>query len=97
MQNINIQPCACRLRKSVEQGQGKQRLQTWQHLLLGGISGGVAASVTMPLDYVKTATQCGSPLGVRELVRLTLREKGLKGLFAGMVCSPCVSTRDIPL
>lgn len=69
----------------MEQRQGKQRLQTWQHLFLGGISGGVAASVTMPLDYVKTATQCGSPLGVRELVRLTLREKGPQGLFAGMV------------
>ena len=79
--------CVCRLRKMVEQRQDTQRLRTWQHLLLGGISGAVAASVTMPLDYIKTATQCGSPMGAKELVRLTLREKGVRGLFAGMVRS----------
>ena len=62
-----------------------RQLRTWQHLLLGGVSGAVAASATMPLDYIKTAMQCGSPLGVKELVRLTLREKGASGLFAGMV------------
>ena len=64
---------------------GEERLQTWQHVVLGGLSGAAAASVTMPLDYVKTATQCGSPLGTRELLRLTLREKGPRGFFAGMV------------
>ena len=28
---------------------GEERLRTWQHLVLGGLSGAVAASVTMPL------------------------------------------------
>lgn len=81
----------------MEQRQGEQRLRTWQHLLLGGVSGAVAASVTMPLDYVKTATQCGSPLGVWELVQLTMREKGPRGLFAGMVRSHgwCPSPRAL--
>ncbi len=64
---------------------GEDRLRTWQHLVLGGLSGGVAASVTMPLDYVKTATQCGSPMGVRELLEMTLKEKGPRGFFRGWV------------
>jgi len=75
----------CRLRKVVGARRGEDRLRTWQHLVLGGLSGGVAASVTMPLDYVKTATQCGSPMGVRELLEMTLKEKGPRGFFRGWV------------
>ena len=66
---------------------GEERLRTWQHLVLGGLSGAVAASLTMPLDYVKTATQCGSPMRVHELLETTLREKGPRGLFRGWVRS----------
>ena len=76
---------AIRLRKVVGAHRGEERLRTWQHLVLGGLSGAVAASVTMPLDYVKTATQCGSPMRVRELLEMTLREKGPRGFFRGWV------------
>ena len=69
---------------------GEQRLRTWQHLVLGGLSGAVAASATMPLDYVKTAMQCGSPMRVHELLEMTLREKGPRGLFRGWVSSGMV-------
>ena len=75
----------CRLRKVVGAHRGQERLRTWQHLVLGGLSGAVAASVTMPLDYVKTATQCGSPMRVGELLEMTLREKGPRGFFRGWV------------
>ena len=74
-----------RLRKVVGAHRGEERLRTWQHLELGGLSGAVAASVTMPLDYVKTATQCGSPMRVRELLEMTLKEKGPRGFFRGWV------------
>ena len=76
---------AIRLRKVVGAHRGEERLRTWQHLVLGGLSGAVAASVTMPLDYVKTATQCGSPMRVGELLEMTLREKGPRGFFRGWV------------
>lgn len=33
-----------------------KKLQTWQHLVLGAISGGLAATATMPLDVTKTVS-----------------------------------------
>ncbi len=32
----------------------------WQHLLLGGVSGAVASTITMPLDVVKSTLQCAT-------------------------------------
>lgn len=63
----------------------RKRLQTWEHLVLGGLSGTIAATATMPLDYAKTTIQCGSGHQLGKVLSETLREQGPQGLFAGMV------------
>jgi len=69
----------------VSQQRGGKKLQTWEHLVLGGFSGAVAAIVTMPLDVIKTTIQCGSQYGsTKEALIAVYQEKGVKGLFAGM-------------
>lgn len=62
-----------------------KKLQTWQHLVLGGLSGAMAATATMPLDVTKTALQCGNDNSVRGILSDIVRDKGVSGLFAGMV------------
>ncbi|CAD7700020.1 unnamed protein product [Ostreobium quekettii] len=74
-----------RLRVSLERHRKKRKLQTWEHLILGGACGACAAVLTMPLDVAKTTMQCGrtkAPL-IQALTN-TLRDKGVKGLFVGM-------------
>ena len=57
--------------------------------MLGGLSGTIAATATMPLDYAKTTIQCGSGHQLGKVLSETLREQGPQGLFAGMVsCHP---------
>ena len=57
--------------------------------MLGGLSGTIAATATMPLDYAKTTIQCGSGHQLGKVLSETLREQGPQGLFAGMVsCYP---------
>jgi solute carrier family 25 S-adenosylmethionine transporter 26 len=74
-----------------------KKLATWQHLVLGGISGALAACTTMPIDVLKTQMQCGGPEAVRLGFVGTLKEivsaKGPSGLIAGMVCSVCLFFR----
>lgn len=36
---------------------GRDELASWQHMLLGGISGGIGPCVNNPLDVVKTRLQ----------------------------------------
>eukprot|EP01023_Acetabularia_acetabulum_P019850 TRINITY_DN20212_c0_g1_i3.p1 TRINITY_DN20212_c0_g1~~TRINITY_DN20212_c0_g1_i3.p1 ORF type:complete len:375 (-),score=47.57 TRINITY_DN20212_c0_g1_i3:1117-2241(-) len=58
-----------------------KKLQTWQHLLLGGISGAVAGIVTNPMDVMKCSIQTASvkmPLHV--MAPELIRKQGL-GLF----------------
>jgi len=50
-------------------------LQPWQHLLIGGISGGFGPTVNNPLDVVKTRIQ-------RQVIHPT-HEPKYKGLFQG--------------
>ena len=76
--------CMCRLRQ-VFQKKGSPKLETWQHLVLGGLSGASAALATTPLDLIKTRLQVGSAGSVRQAVALTVQEQGPKGLFAGLV------------
>ena len=65
------------------------KLRTWEHLLLGGLSGATAASATMPLDFAKTVLQTGtSSQPIQAVFATQLREKGVGGLFAGMVRAP---------
>lgn len=61
-----------------------QKLATWEHLLLGGLAGAVAACVTMPLDFVKTRQQCGAPGSLASLVRGVVATEGVAGLFQGL-------------
>lgn len=66
------------------------KLATWEHLLLGGMSGAVAAAATCPLDALKTAQQVvvGSavpPRGALGTLRTTVAASGPGTLFVGMV------------
>lgn len=74
-----------RLRHMVAERRVNKKLQTWEHLVLGGFSGAVAAIVTMPLDVVKTTIQCGTRKGsTGAALKWIYQEKGIKGLFKGM-------------
>ena len=76
----------CRLRRAVEGRRGRPKLYTWEHLLLGGLSGACAASATMPLDLAKTTIQCGTSQPVHRVLQNTVQQHGPAGLFRGMVC-----------
>ena len=65
------------------------KLATWEHLVLGGLAGAAAATVTMPLDFVKTRQQCGAAGGVLGLVRGVVATEGVQGLFAGLAPRVC--------
>lgn len=73
-----------RLRRALERRRKVAKLRTWEHLILGGLSGATAASITMPLDFAKTVLQCGSELPVHRVLKQTLADKGPAGLFTGM-------------
>ncbi|KAK9827501.1 hypothetical protein WJX74_006134 [Apatococcus lobatus] len=70
--------------RQVFQKKDSAKLETWQHLVLGGLSGASAALATTPLDLIKTRLQVGSAGSVRQAVALTVQEQGPKGLFAGL-------------
>ncbi|KAK9840744.1 hypothetical protein WJX81_001695 [Elliptochloris bilobata] len=72
------------LRRLVERRRGVAKLRTWEHLLLGGLSGATAASVTMPLDFAKTVLQTGGTQPIQQVFANAVRDKGVGGLFAGM-------------
>jgi solute carrier family 25 S-adenosylmethionine transporter 26 len=65
-------------------GGAATKLATWEHLVLGGAAGAAAATVTMPLDFIKTRQQCGAVGGVSALVRGVIAAEGLPGLFSGL-------------
>lgn len=62
-----------------------KKLRTWEHLILGGVSGALAATATMPLDVAKTAMQCGGSQNIVRIFQDLIQEKGIAGLYAGMV------------
>jgi hypothetical protein len=70
-------------------GGEKYKLATWEHLILGGLAGAAAATVTMPLDFVKTRQQCGAGVGVLGLVRGVIATEGIGGLFSGLAPRVC--------
>eukprot|EP00873_Tetraselmis_striata_P006352 jgi/Tetstr1/426616/TSEL_016893.t1 len=60
-------------------------LRTWEHLLLGGAAGALAATCTMPIDYMKTTMQCAAGnASMREIAAQTMRQSGPAGFFVGM-------------
>ena len=81
-------------RRAARGGKGRDdpsnyKLATWEHLILGGRAGAAAATVTMPLDFVKTRQQCGAAGGVLGLVRSVVAAEGVQGLFAGLAPRVC--------
>lgn len=71
-------------RRAVVRRRGEEKLPTYEHLLLGGAAGALAASCTMPLDYIKTVVQCGRPEPIFQVLQNTLAAEGPRGLFKGM-------------
>ena len=48
-------------------------------------AGATAASATMPLDFAKTVLQTGGTQPIQHVFANAIRDKGVGGLFAGMV------------
>lgn len=88
---IMIQFAAYECLRSALTRRTKAKLATWQHLILGGASGALAASMTMPLDVLKTQMQCGAAHGVGVIgsLRHIVAGNGPSALFTGMVRSFC--------
>jgi len=62
-----------------------------------GLSGAVAAAVTMPFDVAKTTIQCGTKKGSMASALVWIyQEKGTKGLFAGLVSLPYLNSPNLP-
>ncbi|OAE27110.1 hypothetical protein AXG93_829s1110 [Marchantia polymorpha subsp. ruderalis] len=57
---------------------------TPEHLLLGAFAGAIAATCTMPLDFIKTRQQCGMSASIPDIVASVIQEKGVGGLFTGL-------------
>lgn len=88
----SLRCCVQRRRGDGDAGSGgapaaPAKLQTWEHLTLGGASGALAAVATCPLDVLKTRLQTGGSAGqpARGVLAATLRQHGVAGLFAGLV------------
>lgn len=62
---------------------------SWTVSLCGAISGGIAAAITTPLDVIKTRimlAESGSKnVTAPRIVKTIYREKGIRGLFAGLI------------
>lgn len=78
------------LRRLAQRRRRVTKLATWEHLLLGGMSGAVAAAATCPLDALKTAQQVvvagtAPTVGMLGTLGTTVRTGGPGALFVGMV------------
>ncbi|XP_018326502.1 S-adenosylmethionine mitochondrial carrier protein homolog [Agrilus planipennis] len=67
-------------------------LESWEVGVCGALAGGFAAAVTTPLDVVKTRimladrrTAITEEIKVRHMMLKVYKEKGIRGLFAGVV------------
>lgn len=73
------------LRHARQQHGGHEKLRTYEHLLLGGMAGAIAACCTMPMDYMKTRQQTGQvQLSLVATFRSVLTEEGALGFFKGL-------------
>ncbi|CAM9907838.1 unnamed protein product [Discosporangium mesarthrocarpum] len=71
---------------------GQKELDPWQHMLLGGLSGGIGPCVNNPLDVVKTRLQKqvvipGQPpkyAGFASAIGIIAREEGIRALWKGL-------------
>ncbi|CAM9134855.1 unnamed protein product [Ectocarpus sp. 12 AP-2014] len=71
---------------------GSEELASWQHMLLGGLSGGIGPCVNNPLDVVKTRLQKQVVIpgqapkygGFMSGISLIAKEEGVKALWKGL-------------
>lgn len=80
------------LTKKLWTGHQGRPVEAWQSAVCGSFAGGIAAATTTPLDVVKTrimlssSRENGLATGVfSKVAREIHKEKGLRGLFAGIV------------
>ncbi|KAG5499142.1 hypothetical protein GH5_03849 [Leishmania sp. Ghana 2012 LV757] len=70
-------------------GQGSVRHRedevTVDYLAAGFVAGACAAVVSFPFDTVKTHLQLGHALGFRHTLRELIRQRGIRGVFSGVV------------
>jgi solute carrier family 25 S-adenosylmethionine transporter 26 len=77
--------------KSTWSEKSGQPITAWQSSVCGAVAGGTSAAITTPLDVVKTRiilAEKGSILAKGDILfalRLVAKEKGLRGMFAGIV------------
>jgi len=76
--------CYEALRRQLLRRRGDSKMPTYEHVLLGAAAGSIAATCTMPLDYLKTVIQCGRQERLVVVLAQTLRQEGVPGLFRGM-------------
>lgn len=78
------------LKKVASERKGGRPLQTWETSVCGSIAGAVSATITTPLDVVKTRLMTQSMTapkykGIVHGIRTIAREEGPKALMAGLV------------
>ncbi|OAL50333.1 mitochondrial carrier [Pyrenochaeta sp. DS3sAY3a] len=66
-------------------GRERERVSGLEAGVLGSVAGAVAAGVTTPLDVLKTRMMLArEKVGVGVMLRRVVRERGVRGLFAGL-------------
>ena len=73
------------LKARLRDSQSGQPLSEWQACACGAAAGGLAAAATNPLDVCKTRVMLGSESGMGSALRAVLRQRGWRGLAAGIV------------
>ncbi|XP_020700454.1 mitochondrial substrate carrier family protein C [Dendrobium catenatum] len=74
--------------KKTAQNLLRRNLEPWETILVGALSGGLAAIVTTPFDVMKTRMMTstpGLPVSMQAVAFTVLRQEGPLGLFKGAV------------
>jgi len=80
------------LKKNLMEYTNKEKLSSWQHLILGGISGGMGPIVNCPIDVIKTRLQKqvivpgmeSKYKGIFQGIALVQKEEGTMALWKGL-------------
>lgn len=72
---------------------GEQHPSPWLHMVCGGASGALSASIVYPIGLVRTRLQAQGasmqtqmyPGGTMDVIRTTYKNEGLKGFYRGLV------------